>query len=101
MQKDRDVGWTVKYTKAKPRDDPDVPSAADAYADTAHPSKHNEVCLKKQGFMSRIHVKKLKNRPMSEQTHLANARKSKVHSVVEHVFAHEKVLTGLIVCTLQ
>ncbi len=48
-----------------------VTGAADVYTDTVHRSKHKEVCLKKYGFMLRIHVKKPKNRPMSEQTRLA------------------------------
>jgi IS5 family transposase len=146
-QKDRDARWTVKYTKAKPRDDGlpivdlaipafgyknhigidrrhglirtwSVTSAAahdgaqliglldadntasDVYADTAYRSKHNEAHLEKHGFMSRIHVKKPKNHPMPEQTRLANARKSKVRSAVEHVFAHEKGLMGLVVRTI-
>ena len=37
---------------------------------------------------------------MSEQTRIANARRSKVRSAVEHVFAHEKGLMGLVVRTI-
>ena len=46
----------------------------------------------------RIHVKKPKGRPMSEQTRLANARK--ICAAIEHVFAHEKRLMGLVVRTI-
>jgi IS5 family transposase len=146
-QKDRDARWTVKYTKAKPREDglPMVDlaipafgyknhvgidrrhglirtwsvthaaahdgakladlldadnTASDVWADTAYRSKRNEAHLEKHGFLSRIHVKKPKGRPMSDQTRIANARKSKVRSAVEHVFAHEKGLMGLVVRTI-
>ena len=75
-------------------------TASDIWADTAYRSKRNEAHLEKHGFVSRIHVKKPKGRPMSEQTRLANARKSKIRSAIEHVFAHEKRLMGLIVRTI-
>lgn len=50
--------------------------------------------------MSRIYVKKPTNRPMSEQTRLAYAHKSKVRSAIEHVSAREKGLMGLVVRTI-
>jgi IS5 family transposase len=146
-QKDRDARWTVKYTKAKPREDGAkmvdiaIPSfgyknhvgidrrhglirtftvtdaaahdgarlvalldrdntASDVWADTAYRSKKNEAHLAKHGFVSRIHVKKPKGRLMPDATRIANARKSKVRSAVEHVFAHEKGLMGLVVRTI-
>ncbi len=37
---------------------------------------------------------------MPDATWIANARKSKVRSAVEHVFAHEKGLMGLCVRTI-
>ena len=37
---------------------------------------------------------------MPDATRLANARKSMVRSAVEHVFAHEKGLMGLVVRTI-
>ena len=64
--------------------------ASDVFADTAYRSKRNEAHLAKRGFVSRIHVKKPKGRAMPDATRIANARKSKVRSAVEHVFAHEK-----------
>lgn len=146
-QKDRDARWSIKYTKAKPREDGAkmvdiaIPSfgyknhigidrrhglirtwtvtnaaahdgarlaalldrdntASDVWADTAYRSKTNEAHLANRGFVSRIHVKKPKGRPMPDATRIANARKSKVRSAVEHVFAHEKGLMGLVVRTI-
>ncbi len=37
---------------------------------------------------------------MPERTRIANAQKSKVRSKVEHVFAHQKGLMGLVVRTI-
>lgn len=147
-QKDRDARWTVKYTKAKPRDDGSMPSvdlaipafgyknhvsidrahglirawtatsasahdgarledvldrsntASDVWADTAYRSARNEAMLIARGFVSRIHRKKPKGKPMPERTRIANAHKSKVRSKVEHVFAHQKGLMGLCVRTI-
>jgi IS5 family transposase len=56
--------------------------------------------LVKRGFISRIHRKKPKGRLMPERMRIANARKSKVRSAVEHVFAHQKGLIGLFVRTI-
>lgn len=147
-QKDRDARWTVKYTKAKVREDGSVPpvdlaipafgyknhisidrahglirkwtathaaahdgarleevldrtnTASEVYADTAYRSAKNEEMLSQRGFVSRIHRKKPKGKPMPERTRFANAQKSKVRSAVEHVFAHQKGLMGLIVRTI-
>ena len=41
-----------------------------------------------------------KGKPMPERTRISNARKSKVHSAVEHVFAHLKGPMGLVVRTI-
>ena len=147
-QKDRDARWTVKYTKAKVREDGSVPpvdlaipafgyknhvsidrahglirkwtathaaahdgarledvldqtnTASEVYADTAYRSAKNEAMLSRRGFVSRIHRKKPKGKPMPERTRIANAQKSKVRSAVEHVFAHQKGLMGLFVRTI-
>ena len=56
--------------------------------------------LPRRGFVSRIHRKKPKSKPMPERTRIANARKSRVRSAVEHVFAHQKCLMGLVVRTI-
>jgi transposase, IS5 family len=146
-QKDRDARWTVKYTKAKPKEsgapkvDLAIPAfgyknhvsidrrhglirkwtasdaaafdgarladlldrentASDVWADTAYRSQKNEEMLAKRGFISRIHRKKPKGRLMPERMRIANARKSKIRSAVEHVFAHQKGLIGLFVRTI-
>ena len=147
-QKDRDARWTVKYTKAKPREDGSLPAvdlaipafgyknhisidrgfglirtwtathaaahdgarledvldrtntASDVWADTAYRSAKNEVMMARRGFVSRIHRKKPQGRPMPDRTRIANAQKSKVRSAVEHVFAHQKGLMGLVVRTI-
>ena len=147
-QKDRDARWTVKYTKAKPREDGSMPAvdlaipafgyknhvsidrgfglirkwtathaaahdgarledvldrtntASDVWADTAYRSAKNEAMMARRGFISRIHRRKPQGRPMPERIRIANARKSKVRSAVEHVFAHQKGLMGLVVRTI-
>ena len=75
-------------------------TASDVWADTAYRSAKNEAMLTRRGFLSRIHRKKPKGKPMPERTRIANAQKSKVRSGVEHVFAHQKGLMGLTVRTI-
>jgi hypothetical protein len=75
-------------------------TASDVWADTAYRSAKNEAMLSRRGFVSRIHRKKPKGRPMPERTRISNARKSRVRSAVEHVFAHQKGLMGLVVRTV-
>jgi len=75
-------------------------TASEVYADTAYRSAKNEEMLSRRGFVSRIHRKKPKGKPMPERTRLANAQKSKVRSGGEHVFAHQKGLMGLFVQTI-
>jgi transposase, IS5 family len=146
-QKDRDARWTVKFSKAKPREeglpqvDLAVPAfgyknhiatdrqhglirgwttthaaahdgarlaevldatntASEVWADTAYRSAKNEAMLAARGLVSRIHRKKPRGRPMPERTRRANARKSAVRSRVEHVFAHQKGMMGLVVRTI-
>lgn len=120
--KDRDARWTIKFTKAKTREDGTTPPvdiaiptfgyqnhvsidrghglirkwlASDAaayegarlregpldksntagavWADTAYRSAKNEAFLRDNGFVSRIHRKKPKGKPMPERTRIANA----------------------------
>jgi hypothetical protein len=75
-------------------------TASDVWADTAYRSAKNEEMLSRRGFVSRIHRKKPKGRPMPERTRISNARKSRVRSAVEHVFAHQKGLMRLVVRTI-
>ena len=69
-------------------------------ADTAYRSAQNEAMLARRGFVPRIHRKKPKGKPMPERTRIANAKKSKVRTRVEHVFAHQKGPMGLVVRTI-
>lgn len=70
------------------------------WADTAYRSKKNEEWLEKNGYVSDIHQKKPKGRPMSEATSRANGRRSKPGAFVEHVFAQQKSRMGLFVRTI-
>lgn len=146
-QKDRDARWTIKYSKAKPREDGQpqvdlaVPSfgyknhisadrahglirkwlvtdaaahdgarlpdlldktntASGVWADTAYRSEKNEAFMAKNGFVSKVHRKKPKGKPMPERTRKANALKSMVRSKIEHVFAHQKGPMAAIVRTI-
>ena len=148
-QKDRDARWTVKFSKAKSKEEGATPAvdlaipvfgyqshvsidrefglirrwaATDAaayegarlreglldktntagavWADTAYRSKANEEFMAKNGFISRIHRKKPKGRPMPDITRRANALKSKVRSHVEHVFAVQKDRMDLFIRTI-
>ncbi|CCV10467.1 transposase (fragment) [Mesorhizobium sp. STM 4661] len=70
------------------------------WADTAYRSNANEAFMEKQGFISRVHRKKPKGRPMPETTRRANNIKSRVRARVEHVFAEQKSRMGLFIRTI-
>lgn len=75
-------------------------TASTVWADTAYRSKKNEAWLEKNGYVSDIHQKKPKGRPMSEATSRANGRRSKIRAFVEHVFAQQKSRMGMFVRTI-
>jgi IS5 family transposase len=75
-------------------------TASEVWADTTYRSAKNEAMLARRGFVSRIHRKKPKGKPMPDRTRIASAQKSKVRSAVEHVFAHQKGLLGLMIRTI-
>ena len=50
--------------------------------------------------MSRIHRKKPRGKPMPRRTAKANAAKSAVRAHVEHPFAHQKGIMGLVIRTI-
>ena len=70
------------------------------WADTAYRSKANEAFMERNGFVSRVHRKKPKGKPMPEAVRRANNAKSKVRSRVEHVFAAQKDRMDLFVRTI-
>jgi len=71
------------------------------WADPVYRSAKNEEMLSRRGFVSRIHRKKPKVQPIPGRMRVSNARKSRVRSAVEHVFAHQKGLMGVIVPTIE
>jgi transposase, IS5 family len=98
-------GWNV--TSASAYDGAQLRNVLDrgntgstVWADTAYRSKKNEAWLEKNGYVSDIHHKKPKGRPMSEATSRANGRRSKIRAFVEHVFAQQKSRMGLFVRTI-
>jgi IS5 family transposase len=148
-QKDCDARWTVKFTKAKPRDDGSTPpvdlaipvfgyqnhistdrgfgfirkwcatdaaayegrllraglldktnTASGVWADTAYRSAANEDFMARNGFVSHVHRKKPKGRPMPEAIRRANNAKSKIRSRIEHVFAEQKDRMDLFIRTI-
>lgn len=70
------------------------------WADTAYRSVDNETFMADDGFVSRVHRKKPRGRPMPERTRRANNAKSQIRSRVEHVFADQKTRIGLFVRTI-
>ncbi|CCG40977.1 transposase (fragment) [Magnetospirillum molischianum DSM 120] len=75
-------------------------TASGVWADTAYRSEKNEAFMAKNGFVSKVHRKKPKGKPMPERTRKANALKSMVRSKIEHVFAHQKGPMAAIVRTI-
>jgi len=75
-------------------------TASGVWADTAYRSAANEAFMEKNGFVSRVHRKKPKGRPMPAAMRRANAAKSKIRSYVEHVFAEQKDRMNLFVRTI-
>jgi IS5 family transposase len=74
--------------------------ATGVWADSAYRSKANEAWLSRHGLVSHIHRRKPKGRPMPEHVRRGNATKSKVRSLVEHVFADQKHRMGVKVRTI-
>jgi len=97
-------GWSVTdaaaWDGAQLRDVIGRNTGSKVWADTAYRSKKNEAWLSKHGFVSDIHHKKPKGRPMSARMSRANGRRSKVRAAVEHVFARQKGPMALFVRTI-
>jgi IS5 family transposase len=75
-------------------------TASAVWADTGYRSQANEDFMAKNGFVSKVHRKKPKGRPMPDVTRRANALKSKVRAHVEHVFAVQKDRMDLFIRTI-
>lgn len=74
--------------------------AASVWADTAYRSARNERFMSRHGFVSKVHFRKPKGKPLPERHRKANAARSKVRSAIEHIFATEKHRFGLFVRTI-
>lgn len=70
------------------------------WGDTAYRSEENEELLYNNGFVSHLHRKKPKGKPMAFPTRKANSRKSQIRAKVEHVFAVQKDKMGLFIRTI-
>jgi transposase, IS5 family len=75
-------------------------TASAVWADTAYRSAENERYLAGIGRVSRIHRRKPTGRPMARHTSRANAAKSSVRAHVEHPFAYQKGVMGLVIRTI-
>ena len=97
--------WKVtdasRYDGAQLRDLMDkTNTASGVWADTGYRSKKNEKWLARNGFVSHIHTKKPKGRPISERAAKANTKRSKTRALVEHPFARMKGPMGLFIRTI-
>ena len=75
-------------------------TASSVWADTAYRSAANEEFMERNGFVSHLHRKRPRGRPMPEAIRRANTAKSKIRSRVEHVFAEQKDRMGLFIRTI-
>jgi IS5 family transposase len=75
-------------------------TASTVWADTAYRSKANEAFMADNGFVSNVHRKKPKGKPMPEPVRRANSAKSKIRSHAEHVFAAQKDRMDLFIRTI-
>ena len=75
-------------------------TSADVWADSAYRSEATEATLKEEGWRSHIHRKGQKDKPLTEREQEANRKRSKVRARVEHVFAQQEAMGGMIVRTI-
>ena len=75
-------------------------TGSEVWADSAYRSRTNEKWLAARMLTSRIHRRKPAGKPMPRATARANAKKSSIRAVVEHVFAHQKTRFGLFIRTI-
>ena len=75
-------------------------TSADVWADSAYRSKKQEESLLRSGYRSRIHTKGTRNKPLSKRAQRANTARSKVRCRVEHVFAAQEAMGGMLVRTV-
>ena len=76
-------------------------TASDVWADTAYRAAENERYLASIGRVSRIHRREPRGRSMARHRARTNAAKSAVRAHVEHPFAHQKGIMGLVIGASQ
>lgn len=59
------------------------------WADSAYRSAEIEAKLKAKGLKSRVHLKGVRGRPLSEKEKATNTARSEVRARVEHIFGHQ------------
>lgn len=75
-------------------------TSADLWADSAHRSEEREADLKAQRYRSHIQTKGTANKPLFERAQKANHRRARVRVRVEHVFAAQTAMGGMLVRTI-
>ena len=97
--------WTVTHAAA--HDGARLPELLDpdafgsgVWADTAYRSHKNEAIIAKAGWVSKIHFRRARGKPLLPAHQAANRARSKVRGLVEHVFAEQKERMGLFVRTV-
>ena len=70
------------------------------WADSAYRSKQNEHFLDRHGFTSCVHYRKPKGKPMAAHIRRGNATRSKHRAPIEHVFAYQKQVMGMMIRTI-
>jgi len=69
-------------------------TGSQVWADSACRSRKDERWLAERMLTSRIHRSKPAGKPMPPATAWANAKKSPIRTVVEHLFSHQKIRVG-------
>ena len=64
------------------------------WADSAYRSAEIEAKLKAKGLKSRVHLKGVRGRPLSEKEKETNTARSEVRARVEHIFGHQETSMG-------
>lgn len=83
-----------KVTDASVHDSQELESVLDrrnrkeVWADSAYRSEEQEARLKARGYVSHIHRRAHRNKPLTPRQEAANKRRSRVRVRVEHVFGH-------------
>jgi IS5 family transposase len=72
-------------------------TSAEVWADSAYRSADKEAALKEDGWRSRIHRKGQKDKPLNAREQQANRKRSQVRARVEHVFAQQEAMGGMVV----